>query len=152
MSSHVFEYHLLHIRDLSGERTVALNAATYSIGRDSSNALMIHDPTVSRLHCLLIRLPMNNKRYVSRLVDGNTQGRRSFNGSRVNSQPYAEKILESHDLIQLGAKSSLSYLIAQMSPREFDDYFGHVVLPFHSVQEEILDPTQTLITPEMVVS
>ena len=152
MSSHVFEYHLLHIRDLSGERTVALNAATYSVGRDSSNALMIHDPTVSRLHCLLIRLPMNNKKYVYRLVDGNTQGRRSSNGSRVNSTIYAEKVLESRDLIQLGSESSLHYLIARMSPGEFEDYFGQAIVPFHSVQDEILDPTQTLVTPEGLVA
>lgn len=138
------EYHLLLIQDLGQERTVCLNAATYSIGRDSSNAIMIQDPTVSRQHCLFIRVPVNEDRYIYRVVDGDISGIKSRNGFQVNRTSYLEKILETQDLIQVGAYTTMNYMIAHMTQAEFDNFFGATVIPFHTVKDEILDPTGTL--------
>ena len=138
------EYHLLLIQDLGQERTVCLNAATYAVGRDSSNAIVVEDPTVSRQHCLLIRVPVNHNSYIYRIVDGDITGLRSKNGFQVNEQSYSEKILETQDKIQVGAYTTMSYMVANMTPVEFDRFFGSTVLPFHTVKDEIVDPTGTL--------
>ena len=138
------EYHLLHICDRDGGRTVSLGAATYSIGRDSCNALVLNDPKVSRHHCLLLRIPRKRNSFIYRLVDGDVHGKASKNGIRINSKRHLTKILDNQDLIQLGEYSSLSYMIAHMTQAEFDQYFSHTVVPFHSVKEEVLDPTGTL--------
>lgn len=138
------EYHLLQIADLDGSRTIAFHAATYSVGRASSNALVVHDPSVSRNHCLFIRMPVNKDKYVYRIVDGGINGMLSMNGLLINGDHYAEKILETQDFIQLGHHAVIHYMIANMSPREFETYFGDIILPFHSVQDEVLDPTDTL--------
>ena len=152
MASNIYDYHLFHIQDLDGERTVSLHAATYSIGRDSANALVINDPTVSRHHCLLIRVPVTRDKYIYRFVDGDINGGRSTNGTLINSNLYPEKVLESRDFLQLGQDCSVNYMIAKMTQSEFDQYFSHTILPFHSVQEEILDPTGTLVTFETCVA
>lgn len=144
MHNSIQEYHLLLIQDLRQEQTVCLNAATYSIGRDSSNAIVIDDPTVSRQHCLLIRVPVNHHRYIYRIVDGDISGLRSKNGFQVNQRSYSEKILETQDKVQVGAYTTLSYMIANMTAPEFEHFFGMTILPFHTVKEEIMDPTGTL--------
>ena len=139
------EYHLLYIRDLAGERTVTLDAATYAVGRDSRNALVVYDPMVSRSHCLLVRLPLNQTQYVYRIVDGGISGKPSTNGVRVNSRQYQEKVLETRDYIQLGNHVSLDYLVATMTPSDFAQNFSDLSLPFQSVQDEIMDPTGTMV-------
>ena len=148
MTDQTREYHLLLINDLGQERTVCLNAATYSIGRDSSNAIMIDDPTVSRQHCLFIRVPVNESHYIYRIVDGDISGIKSRNGIHVNRTSYLEKILETQDTIQVGAYTTMNYMIAHMTPAEFENFFGATVLPFHTVKDEILDPTGTLTFEE----
>ena len=146
MSEYTHEYHLFHIRDLDGERTVLLEAATYSIGRDSSNALVINDLTVSRHHCLLIRVPAGQDRYIYRLVDGNIQGADSTNGTRINLERHEDKVLESRDFIQLGEDTSIHYIVANMTPTEFANYLDYSILDFHTVQDEALDPVGTVVS------
>ncbi|MEM8717182.1 MAG: FHA domain-containing protein, partial [Cyanobacteria bacterium P01_G01_bin.4] len=50
--------HILVIEDSSGRRTVSLEAATYSLGRDPSSALVLHSNYVSRQHAILLRVPV----------------------------------------------------------------------------------------------
>ena len=138
------EYHLLHIHDLEGERTVALNAATYSVGRGSRNALVVHDAMVSRSHCLLVRIPIKQGQYVYRIVDGGINGKPSTNGVKINSRRYENKVLKTGDSIQLGDHVSLIYLVETMTHSPSDREFAELSVPFQSIQEEILDPTGTL--------
>lgn len=87
MSEAPRERHLLIVHDDDGSRAIALEAATYSIGRDPSNAIVLKSKTVSRRHAILLRLPNPaTKGYRYRLIDGDAQGNRSANGTRVNGQ------------------------------------------------------------------
>ncbi len=145
--SHVQEFHILRVEDQSGTRTYQLNAATYSMGRDaSSNAIVVVDPAVSRNHAILLRMPRTGNRYVYRLIDGDLTGRRSTNGVVVNNQPCSETTLKTGDLIIIGENVKLSYLVASMTQDEYDEFFGAKSPTFHSLKEECLDPTGTLMT------
>ncbi len=146
MISHTQEYHLLHVEDSLGGRTYCLNAVTLSIGRDPSNAIMTSDPLVSRNHAMLIRMPSQSSRYSYELVDGDLNGRLSKNGVLVNHTAYKRKILSTGDHIQLGS-THMSYIIASMTSEEYSQYFDAQTIPFHSLKEEVLDPTGTLIAP-----
>jgi pSer/pThr/pTyr-binding forkhead associated (FHA) protein len=44
--------HLLVIEDDQGKRTIVLEAATYSIGRDLGNSIVLHSQSVSRQHAI----------------------------------------------------------------------------------------------------
>lgn len=90
MSDTPQERHLLVIQDDSGSRAIALEAATYSLGRDPSNAIVLHSKTVSRRHAILLRLPNpETKGYRYRLMDGDSKGNRSANGTRVNNKDWS---------------------------------------------------------------
>ncbi|MFS8884964.1 FHA domain-containing protein [Synechococcus sp. H70.2] len=56
------------------------------MGRDPSNAIVIHSAAVSRQHALLLRLLHKDGQYTYRLLDGNLEGKRSTNGISVNGQ------------------------------------------------------------------
>ena len=141
------EFHILQIEDASGSRTVRLTAATYSIGRDSvSNSIVVPDPAVSRTHAMFLRMPLPGNRYQYRVIDGDVTGKKSTNGVFVNGQPCNERKLRTGDTIMLGERARLSYLIAQMTQDEYDQFFNADSPQFHSLKEESLDPTGTLMT------
>lgn len=145
MASPTQEYHLLHVEDSQGGRTYYLNAATLSIGRDSSNAIRIVDLLVSRNHAMLIRMPSQTSQYAYQLVDGDVNGRPSKNGVWINQASCRRKMLATGDRIQLGS-TRMSYMIACMTPEEYSQYFDAQTITFHSLKEEVLDPTGTLVT------
>ena len=141
------EFHILQIEDATGSRTVLLTAATYSVGRDkASNGIVISDPAASRNHAMFLRMPLPGNKYQYRLVDGDVTGRRSTNGVLVNGSPTTERKLRTGDKIIIGERAQLSYLIAQMTQAEYDQYFNADSPQFHSLKEEALDPTGTLMT------
>ena len=77
--------HLLVIQDPKGQRTLPLLEATYSLGRDLRNAIVLYSPSVSRQHAILLRVTIpNTDQYGFRIIDGNFQGKKSTNGLFVN--------------------------------------------------------------------
>lgn len=71
-------FHILTLKDASGTRSVALDAATVSIGRDPNNTIVLASKTVSRQHAILLRLPSPGGGYRYRLLDGNSAGKPSI--------------------------------------------------------------------------
>ena len=70
--------HLLVVQDLKGQRTLPLVEATYSVGRDLRNAIVLYSPSVSRQHAILLRVIIpNTDQYGFRIIDGNFQGKKS---------------------------------------------------------------------------
>ncbi len=134
-------WHVLVIDDEQGRRAVALSAATYSIGRDPSNAIVIHSAAVSRQHALLLRLPQKNGGYAYRLLDGNIEGKRSTNGISVNGQKCLSWDLKDGDQILLGDQVRLQYCIRRFSDEDFQRYLQSV--SFRSVKAEVVDPRST---------
>ncbi|NJN24158.1 MAG: FHA domain-containing protein [Acaryochloridaceae cyanobacterium RL_2_7] len=91
-------------------------------------------------------MPLPGNRYQYRLIDGDVTGKKSTNGVFINGQLCNERKLQTGDKIMLGESVQMSYLIAQMTQAEFDQYFNADSPQFHSLKEESLDPTGTLMT------
>ncbi len=107
------QYHVLLVKDLVGQRAVILEAATYSLGRDPTNGIQLHSDSVSRQHALLLRVPNSAGQggYHYRVMDGNSDGKRSANGVKVNDQRCESHDLTDGDQIELSATVSLIYRI-----------------------------------------
>ncbi len=102
--------HLLVIEDEQGKRTIALEAATCSIGRDSTNAIVLHSNMVSRQHAILLRVSMpETDSYLFRIIDGNLQGKRSTNGLTVNGRQCFYHDLKHGDTIVFGRDVKARY-------------------------------------------
>lgn len=111
------QYHVLLVKDLVGQRAVILEAATYSLGRDPTNGIQLHSDSVSRQHALLLRVPNSNHGgYHYRVMDGNSDGKRSANGVKVNGHRCESYDLGDGDLIELSATVSLTYRIVSTLP------------------------------------
>jgi pSer/pThr/pTyr-binding forkhead associated (FHA) protein len=112
--------HVLLIEDKQGKRTVKLEATTCSIGRDSTNTIVLHSKLVSRQHAILLRIPIpETASHLFRLVDGNLQGDRSTNGSMVNGNRCFSHDLKHGDTIVFGGDvKARYYAIAGLSDLE----------------------------------
>jgi pSer/pThr/pTyr-binding forkhead associated (FHA) protein len=136
-------WHVLVIDDEQGRRALALSAATYSIGRDPSNAIVIHSAAVSRQHALLLRLPQKDGQYTYRLLDGNIEGKRSTNGLSVNGQRCLSWDLKDGDQILLGEQVRLQYYVCRSSEVDLQQYLQEV--SFRSLKTPVLDRRATTL-------
>lgn len=105
------QHHILTIDDPKGQRPLILEAATYSIGRDHSNAIVLEGHTLSRQHAFLLRLPLGGGSYRYRLIDGNVAGKLSTNGIRVNGQRCTSWDLQNGDQILFGEEVKAVYQV-----------------------------------------
>ena len=95
--------HLLVIKDLQGQRTIPLQEATYSLGRDSRNAIVLRSRSVSRQHAILLRVTVpETDQYAFRIIDGSFKGKRSTNGLFVNGTKCFSHDLMHGDVIEFG--------------------------------------------------
>lgn len=107
-------YHFLVIYDQFGKRTIALEADTYSIGRDSRSSILVSSLAMSRHHATLVRLENTDRdnAAVFRLIDGTLEGQRSTNGITVNDQPCHSYDLQDGDRITFGSQIQAQYFSA----------------------------------------
>jgi pSer/pThr/pTyr-binding forkhead associated (FHA) protein len=72
--------HLLLVRDTEGQQTVPLLEATYSLGRDTRNAIALRSQFVSRQHAIKLRVTIpNTDKYGFWIIHGDFKGKRSTN-------------------------------------------------------------------------
>ncbi len=102
-------YQLLVIEDKQSKRALRLEAATYSIGRDPANSIVLNSHLVSRQHAILLRVPLPDMTDSFRIVDGNLQGRRSTNGFTVNGRRCFSHDIEHGDILVLGGDVKVRY-------------------------------------------
>jgi diguanylate cyclase (GGDEF)-like protein len=109
--------HVLVIEDRKVRRIISLEEQTYSIGRESTNDIMIYDPVVSRQHARLLKIKKNpnGEHYCYRIVDGDHEGNRSTNGLLINSHFYESYDLKHGDIISFGGQARASYYILSNS-------------------------------------
>ncbi len=108
------QHHVLLVKDLVGQRAVILEAATYSLGRDPTNGIQLHSDSVSRQHALLLRVPNSNHGgYHYRVMDGNSDGKRSANGVKVNGKRCESYDLGDGDFIELSSTVTLTYRVVE---------------------------------------
>jgi pSer/pThr/pTyr-binding forkhead associated (FHA) protein len=138
------ERHVLIVNDGKGRHAIALEAAAYSVGRDSVNAIVLDFETVSRQHSILLRVPIpGTNTYKYRLVDGNAEGQPSTNGIFVNGQRCTTHELMNGDMIGFGRKIKASYMSVAMAEAEFLKYLESI--EFQSIKFKQADPKATLV-------
>ncbi|OKH21691.1 diguanylate cyclase [Hydrococcus rivularis NIES-593] len=105
--------HVLVIEDQKARRIVVLEQSTYSVGRESSNDIVIYDRIVSRHHATLLRIKKSPRHdsYFYRIIDGDLEGNKSTNGLMINGKRCESHNLKHGDVILLGNKAKLSYYI-----------------------------------------
>ena len=102
--------HLLIIEDDEGKRAVNLQAVSGSIGRDTSNSIVLYSKEVSRQHAILLRVTRPGEEdYGFRIIDGNLQGKPSTNGLFINSRRCSSHNLRHGDEIIFGANVKVRY-------------------------------------------
>ncbi len=113
--------HLLIVEDGKGRRTLPLQEATYSIGRDPRNSIVLHSKSVSRQHAILLRVPVpETEQSLFRLIDGSLKGKRSTNGLFINGHKSFSHDLKHGDIIEFGPKAKAKYYaISNLSDSEF---------------------------------
>lgn len=140
--------HLWLIEDSQGRRVITLEANTYSIGRGSTNSIVIHSKRVSRQHAILLRVTVpETDSYLFRIIDGDLQGKRSTNGLIVNGQRCFAHNLEHGDIITFGGQAIARYFItASLSESEFLAYCE--AADFSHLSGCPINPWETLVTSE----
>ncbi|MEM8804993.1 MAG: EAL domain-containing protein [Cyanobacteria bacterium P01_G01_bin.38] len=103
-------FHFLEIKDYQGAHRIPLEGVTYSIGRASSNSIVISAPEISRQHAILLRIAFpDSDHHFFRLIDGNLNGKRSTNGVFVNGEKRSSHILRHGDQVDFGGKTKATY-------------------------------------------
>jgi diguanylate cyclase (GGDEF)-like protein len=104
--------HILAVEDTEGQRLLPLESTSHSIGRDSTNSIVLKSKAVSRQHALLLRVTSSDpNNYGFLIIDGNLQGRRSKNGIKVNGKKCHSHRLKNGDQLLLGNLVKVRYLI-----------------------------------------
>ncbi|MEM6611937.1 MAG: ATP-binding protein [Cyanobacteria bacterium P01_C01_bin.72] len=139
--------HLLTVRDQTGKQTYRLEAATYSLGRDPSNSIVLNGASISRQHATILRVPsVDADRSYFRIIDGNFNGKRSTNGITINGHQKVTADLKHGDQIQFDPQTSAKYYIfSNVSDSKFFE-----LDPLDDVSRFLAqgERPQTLITPE----
>ncbi|MEL6437912.1 MAG: EAL domain-containing protein [Cyanobacteria bacterium J06621_8] len=107
------QYHILVIEDPSFVREIQLDAATYTIGRHSSNDIVLSCQKTSRNHATLLRrtdVKTNQCSYW--ILDGDLQGNRSRNGIYINGKKSLVHELKSGDIVLFSSDASIKYQTA----------------------------------------
>ncbi len=147
--------HLLVVQDLQGQRTIPLQEATYSLGRDTRNAIVVHSRLVSRQHAILLRVTLlETDLYGFRIIDGSFKGKRSTNGLFINGTKCFSHDLKHGDLIEFGNNQvhAKYYVISNLSEKAFSESCEvEDVSGFLSEQASPANPFETQILSDALL-
>lgn len=105
-------YCVLIIGEKIYRKTLILENANYSIGRDHRNKICLQSKKISRFHANLVRkISPDHRSFSYWLLDGDLKGSRSTNGIFINNQRCLVQELEHGDNINLGLEVQMSYYI-----------------------------------------
>ena len=105
--------HCLNIKYGEIDQQIVLNNDIYSIGRHSSNKIVINSETISRFHCTIlpVKYQGQNNQQLFWIIDGDLQGNRSSNGIYVNNNKCLSHELKAGDIIKVGGNEvEIAYL------------------------------------------
>lgn len=106
--------HVLVLEDDSSRRTIILEEANYSIGRDPRNKIVLSSKKVSRFHATLLRrTDTKNRSFSYWLLDGDLQGNRSTNGIFINEKRCLVQELKHEDSVRFGFDVQGRYYVLQ---------------------------------------
>ncbi|MDX2271149.1 MAG: FHA domain-containing protein [Cyanobacteriota bacterium] len=133
---------ILVVDDDTGRRAIKLQDSTYALGRDPSNSIILHSPSVSRQHALLVGSPNLEKGgYSYKILDGNTEGKRSKNGISVNSIKCFSQELKDGDLIEFAPQIQARFYMRMMTESDIQRYTQSA--SFHSIKSSPRDGVET---------
>lgn len=102
--------YILVIEDAENRQIINLEDVTHSIGRHSSNSIVIDSNKISRKHAHLMRkFDQETQEYSYWVLDGDLQGNKSYNGIYLNGKRIFCKQLKDGDVINFGCKISAVY-------------------------------------------
>ncbi len=138
--------HILVVEDDQGSRPIALDAVTLSLGRDLSNSIVLHSTSISRQHAMILRVPNPRGGYLYQLMDGNSEGKASSNGTFLNGQRCRKAlVLKDGDVLTFGTNSGVKACYYLRSPH--DEELGQFIqsVKHRSVKAAISDPKATIL-------
>ena len=144
--------HILTIEESNFKKTIILEEATYSIGRHSSNDIIIAVQKISRHHATLLRrtdIKTNNYSYW--ILDGDLQGNRSRNGIYINGKKCLVHELKDGDEIKFSRDIQAKYQIKSESIKSEiidDDFAIEVEAQPQTDKEQTIFNKQTVVTPQ----
>lgn len=96
----------------------------YTIGRDSSNDIVVANDMISRIHATVEKISdLSQGTYQYELIDGTIDGKSSFNGVFVNGSRVQRHTLVNGDRILLGGVvKAMFHSSSQLITKE--DYFA----------------------------
>ncbi len=97
--------HILAIESNGWKRNFFLDKNTYSLGRSSTNAIVIHHRVISRNHATFLKVTYQGEKGNNSffwIIDGDLKGNRSTNGIYVNGKRHLSSQLQPGDVILLG--------------------------------------------------
>ena len=118
-------HHILIVEDPSFVKEINLEAATYSIGRHSSNDIALSCQKTSRHHATLLkRTDVKTNRFSYWIIDGDLQGTRSRNGIYINGKKTLVHELKHDDLVQFSGDVVAKYRVTDELPDENPESFS----------------------------
>lgn len=147
MNQDSLDSHILRIYDQPEPRQILLKAATYSLGRDKHNSIVIANGGISRQHALLLRMPLPaHSGYRYRIIDGNAAGNPSLNGISINGIECTQHDLLAGDRIILGGLVQIDYQILRLPSGGKDlDRFSIHTPSYQSIKAKPLSSSATLV-------
>lgn len=140
--------HVLIVEESNLKKTITLEDATYSLGRHSSNDIIITSQRVSRHHATFLRrTDAKTNEYSYWILDGDLQGNRSRNGIYVNNKKCLVYELQHGDTIKFSRDIGATY-------NKLSDFTRVPYTEKKSVSFEQATPqvrTKTLLTEDAVV-
>ncbi|MEM9274661.1 MAG: FHA domain-containing protein, partial [Cyanobacteria bacterium P01_F01_bin.143] len=146
------KHHVLIIEDSTSSKTITLNEATYSIGRHSSNDIVLSSQKVSRNHATLLRrTDVKNNSYSYWILDGDLQGNRSRNGIIINEKKCLVHELKNGDTIKFSTNLKAKYQITN-DTSGLPGNSGNSILESSREAESEDYSKQTLINKETLIA
>jgi pSer/pThr/pTyr-binding forkhead associated (FHA) protein len=104
--------HILIIESPQYKGAVSLKSSPFSVGRNTSNSLVLYSKDISRYHATLLWLKSSDcNTYSFWVIDGNLEGQRSRNGIFVNGKRCLFHQLKQGDTITFGSTVKAWYHI-----------------------------------------
>ncbi len=130
--------HILIVHHQDEQRAYALRDATYSLGRDPENSIVLDEDAISRQHAILMRVPVGQD-FGYRIEDGNLLGKPSTNGIKVNGSKCSSHDLKDGDTILFADKLKAEYFFRTQG----DDNIKYLAL--RSIRAETSNPVSTTL-------
>lgn len=139
--------HILVIEDPEIKRTVTLDSATYSVGRHSSNSIILSSQRISRQHATLLRrTDVRTNSYSYWILDGDLDGNRSRNGIFINGKKCLVHELKHGDIVEFGAEVKARYHIISDYSEKIENLDDSDIISRPQPQEKFAGAKETIIS------